>query len=99
MSLARALLDPAHLHDGTHVLQESVQALVIQLYKSRMAAALSAWREHCDEISAQRQVEQQRLQAAVRRLSRAKQGAVLAAWQLHAKAKSTQRERCWRAIR
>jgi len=76
-----------------------VQELVIRLYKSRMAAALNAWREHCEEISAQTYGERQRLQAAVRRLSRAKQGAVLAAWQLHAKAKSTQREQCRRAIR
>ena len=79
--------------------QEAVQEQVIRLCRSKLAAALHAWNEHCREVSAEREAERQRLQAAVRRLSRSRQAAVLAAWQLHARAKSAQRQLCLHAIR
>ena len=84
---------------GIVYMQEGVQELVIQLCKNRLAAALHAWRERCQELAAEREAERQSLQAAVRRLARARQAAVLGAWQLHAKAKSAQRQLCLHAIR
>ncbi len=80
-------------------MQEAVQELVIRLCRNRMIAALHAWREFCQDMSAEREAERQSLQAAVRRLARARQAAVLRAWQLHAKAKSAQRQLCLHAIR
>ena len=89
----------ARLRTGPWLLQEGVQALVLSVCSRRTAAALHAWRQHCQDKAKQRQAEGQRLQAAVRRLAHAKQATMFVAWHVHARARAAQRQLCMRAIR